>query len=91
MAYTNFIPSVWAETINRELERACVFVEDCNRQYEGLVSSKGDSVHILGVVLNKVRNGRMRYPKPYGPSGSYPKYGKKDGKTQKSKVAKDDE
>ena len=49
MAYTNFIPSVWAETINRELERACVFVEDCNRQYEGLVSSKGDSVHILGV------------------------------------------
>ena len=49
MAYTNFIPSVWAETINRELERACVFVEDCNRQYEGLVSSKGDSVHILGI------------------------------------------
>ena len=49
MAYTNFIPSVWAESINRELERACVFVEDCNRQYEGLVASKGDSVHILGV------------------------------------------
>ncbi len=49
MAYTNFIPSVWAEAINRELERACVFVEDCNRQYEGNVSDKGDSVHILGV------------------------------------------
>ena len=49
MAYSNFIPSVWAETINRELERACVFVEDCNRQYEGLVANKGDSVHILGV------------------------------------------
>ncbi|MBQ8840038.1 MAG: hypothetical protein IJ004_01740 [Clostridia bacterium] len=49
MAYQNFIPSVWAESINRELERACVFVEDCNRQYEGLVASKGDSVHILGV------------------------------------------
>ena len=49
MAYSNFIPSVWAESINRELERACVFVEDCNRQYEGLVSKKGDSVHILGV------------------------------------------
>ena len=49
MAYTNFIPSVWAESINRELERACVFVEDCNRQYEGAVASKGDSVHILGV------------------------------------------
>lgn len=49
MAYSNFIPSVWAESINRELERACVFAEDCNRQYEGLVSKKGDSVHILGV------------------------------------------
>ena len=49
MAYSNFIPSVWSESINRELERACVFVEDCNRQYEGLVASKGDSVHILGV------------------------------------------
>ena len=49
MAYSNFIPSVWAESINRELERACVFVEDCNRQYEGDVKDKGDSVHILGV------------------------------------------
>ena len=49
MAYSNFIPSVWAESINRELERDCVFVEDCNRQYEGLVSKKGDSVHILGI------------------------------------------
>jgi len=49
MAYSNFIPSVWEESINRELERACVFVEDCNRQYEGLVSKKGDSIHILGV------------------------------------------
>ena len=49
MAYSNFIPSVWEESINRELERACVFVKDCSRQYEGLVSKKGDSVHILGV------------------------------------------
>ena len=49
MAFSNFIPSVWEESINRELERACVFVEDCNRQFEGLVSKKGDSVHILGV------------------------------------------
>lgn len=49
MAFNNFIPSVWAESINRELERACVFLEDCNRQYEGLVAGKGDSVHVLGV------------------------------------------
>lgn len=49
MSFSNFIPSVWAEAINRELERACVFAEDCNRQYEGIVANKGDSVHILGV------------------------------------------
>lgn len=49
MAYQNFIPAVWNEGINRELERLCVFVEDCNRQYEGSVKKKGESVTILGV------------------------------------------
>lgn len=49
MAYTNFIPTVWNEGIVRELERLCVFVEDCNRQYEGEVKKKGESVTILGV------------------------------------------
>lgn len=49
MAYQNFIPTIWAEQINRELERACVFAEDCNRQYEGKVTQYGDSVRILGV------------------------------------------
>ena len=49
MAYEKFIPKLWAETINRELERVCVFAEDCNRQYEGTVAKKGDTVHILGI------------------------------------------
>ena len=49
MAYTKFIPEVWAESINRELEKAQVFIEDCNRQYEGNVSKAGDTVHILGI------------------------------------------
>lgn len=49
MAYQNFIPAVWSEGINRELERLCVFVEDCNRSYEGTVKKKGESVTILGV------------------------------------------
>lgn len=49
MAYQNFIPSVWNEGIERELERLCVFVEDCNRRYEGQVKKKGESVTILGV------------------------------------------
>ena len=56
MAYTNFIPSVWEESINKELERVCVFAEDCNRQYEGLVSKKGDSVHILGVGKPSIKS-----------------------------------
>jgi hypothetical protein len=49
MAYANFIPSVWNEGIERELERLCVFVEDCNTKYEGAVKNKGESVKILGV------------------------------------------
>ena len=49
MAYKNFIPEVWAEAINRELERLHVFAANCNRQYEGEVKKMGDSVRILGV------------------------------------------
>ena len=49
MAYENFIPTVWSEAIQRELEGSYVFAEDCNRQYEGDVKKKGDSVRILGV------------------------------------------
>lgn len=49
MAYKNFIPEVWAEAIERELERLHVFVSNCNRKYEGEVKKMGDSVRILGV------------------------------------------
>ncbi|MGI5824516.1 MAG: hypothetical protein ACOX7J_02990 [Bacillota bacterium] len=49
MSYANFIPTIWAEAIERELERICVFAENCNRQYDGNVKGKGDSVRILGV------------------------------------------
>ena len=49
MAFQNFIPTVWAEALNRELERKLVFAEDCNRQYEGNVKKMGDTVRILGV------------------------------------------
>lgn len=49
MAYANFIPTIWNESIDRDLERACVFAEDCNRKYEGKISSRGEAVKILGV------------------------------------------
>lgn len=47
MAYENFIPEFWSEKVDRDLERDCVYVEDCNRQWEGKVSRCGDTVHIL--------------------------------------------
>ena len=49
MAYNNFIPEVWVNAIQRDLERLHVFASDCNRQYEGEVKQMGDSVKILGV------------------------------------------
>lgn len=49
MSYNNFKPIIWSKHINRELERATVFAEDCNREYEGEVSKAGDTVRILGV------------------------------------------
>ena len=49
MSYNNFIPTIWNEAINRELERSHVFVADTNRQYEGDVSKAGDTVRILGI------------------------------------------
>ena len=49
MAYENFIETVTAAKIERDLERICVFAEDCNRNYEGIVKKRGDSVRILGV------------------------------------------
>ncbi len=55
MSFANFIPTVWAEGIQRDLERSCVFVEDCNREYEGDVKEKGESVKILGVGKPTIR------------------------------------
>ena len=55
MAYENFIPTVWNEAIQRELEGNYVFVEDCNRQYEGDVKKRGDSVRILGVGKPEIK------------------------------------
>ena len=56
MSYQNFIPTIWNEQIDRELERLCVFAEDCNRKYEGKVKDKGESVKILGVGKPTIRS-----------------------------------
>lgn len=49
MSYSNFIPGVWEAGINRDLERKCVYVEDCYRNYEGEVKRQGESVTITGI------------------------------------------
>lgn len=49
MAFNNFIPEVWEDAIQKDLERNHIFASDCNRQYEGKVKQRGDSVKILGV------------------------------------------
>lgn len=49
MAYTNFIPTVWNEAIDRDLEGTYVFADDCYKEYEGKISKKGESIIIPGI------------------------------------------
>ena len=49
MAFQNFIPTVWAAEIMAELDRLCVFAEDCNRDFEGEIKEKGSRVKICSV------------------------------------------
>lgn len=56
MSYQNFVPTVWAEGIERQLTQLNVFVEDCHREYEGTVKKIGESVKINGVGRPTVHN-----------------------------------
>ena len=49
MAYTNFIPELWAEKVQRENEKMLVMAKLCNREWEGELKKKGDTVHVLGI------------------------------------------
>ena len=49
MAYTNFIPELWAEKVQRENEKMLVMAKLCNREWEGELKKNGDTVHILGI------------------------------------------
>lgn len=49
MAYETFIPTVWNESLQRELEPKLVLAKHTNREYEGQVKQKGDSVRLLNV------------------------------------------
>lgn len=56
MSYQNFIPTVWAEGIERQLSQLNVFVEDCHREYEGKVKKVGEAVKINGIGRPTVHN-----------------------------------
>ena len=49
MAYETFIPTIWNENLNRELEKKHILALHTNRDYEGDVKQAGDSVRILNV------------------------------------------
>ena len=49
MAYVNLQPTIFAEEINRDLERLLVFADGVDRRYEGSVSAQGDEVKIPAI------------------------------------------
>lgn len=49
MAISNFIPSIWSETLHTELNKNFIAVNHCNRDFEGEIKSKGSVVNICGI------------------------------------------
>ncbi len=66
MALTNFIPTIWSEALYQELDNKYIAVKNCNREYEGDIKSKGNTVKISGVgdisVFDYTRNTDMSAP-----------------------------
>lgn len=46
MSIMNFIPTLWAEGMIREEEKAHRFVQDCVRKFEGQLKKQGDKVNV---------------------------------------------
>jgi N4-gp56 family major capsid protein len=49
MSVTSFIPEIWSAQLLASLKKAEVFAGLCNRNYEGEISQKGDTVHITSI------------------------------------------
>ena len=66
MAITNFIPTVWSESLYQELDKKYVGVANCNRDFEGEIHEKGNTVRICGVgnvvVSEYTKNSNMNAP-----------------------------
>ena len=66
MAITNFIPTVWSETLLSNIDRKYIAVSNCNREFEGEIKGKGATVKICGVggvsIGNYTKNSDMGEP-----------------------------
>ena len=66
MAITNFIPTVWSESLLQALDQKYVAVANCNREYEGDIREMGSKVKICGLdavtVATYTKNTNMSSP-----------------------------
>lgn len=66
MAITNFIPTIWSETLYEALDKQYIAAMHCNRDFEGDIKGKGSSVKICGVgavnVSDYTRNTDLSAP-----------------------------
>lgn len=46
MSIYNFVPTVWSETLCNNLDKNCVGIANCNREFEGEIKEKGSKVVI---------------------------------------------
>ncbi len=66
MSVSNFIPTIWSETLQKALNQKYIGVANCSRAYEGDIRQKGNSVKILDLgdisVGDYTPNSSMSYP-----------------------------
>jgi len=49
MSLDNFIPQLWSARLIQQYQKASVYVQLCNRNWEGEIKAQGDSVRILTI------------------------------------------
>lgn len=66
MAISNFIPTVWSESLLHSLQRKYIGVANSNRDYEGDIKEMGSVVKVCGVgsisISNYTKNSNMLSP-----------------------------
>ena len=66
MAITNFIPTVWSETLYEQLNKNYIGIANCSREWEGDIKQCGDRVKICGVgpvsIFNYTKNSDLPAP-----------------------------